>query len=82
MTHSLANTYTTEVHHWSEGSEPHGRLPNLEVWQREQEFLENQTFKPSGNRFQDFDWTGGNRDSTLGGHTQSTVCIGMQGKEQ
>ena len=31
---------------------------------------------------QDFDTTGGNRDSTLGGHTQSSVCIRTQGKEQ
>ena len=31
---------------------------------------------------QDFDRTGGNRDSTLGGHTQSSVRIGTQGKEQ
>ena len=31
---------------------------------------------------QDFDRTGGNRDSTLGGHTQSSVRIGIQGKEQ
>ena len=31
---------------------------------------------------QDFNRTGGNRDSTLGGHTQSSVCIGTQGKEQ
>ena len=30
----------------------------------------------------DFNRTGGNRDSTLGGHTQSSVCIGTQGKEQ
>ena len=28
------------------------------------------------------DRTGGNRDPTLGGHTQSNVCIGTQGKEQ
>ena len=32
---------------------------------------------------QDFDRTGGKRDdSTLGGHTQNSVCIGTQGKEQ
>ena len=29
--------------HWSGGSEPHIRLPNLGVLQREEEFLENQT---------------------------------------
>ena len=38
--------------------------------------------KATGIRWQDFDGTGGNRDSTLGGHTQSSVCIGTQGKEQ
>ena len=68
--------------HWSEDSEPHVRFPNLGVWQQEEEFLENQTLKPSGNWLQDFDRTGGNRDSTLGGHTQNSVCIGTQGKEQ
>ena len=31
---------------------------------------------------QDFDRTGGNRDSTLGGHTQSSLCMGTQAKEQ
>ena len=68
--------------HWSEGSEPHDRLPNLGVQQWEEEFLENQTSKSSGIWLQDIDRTGGNRDSTLGGHTQSSVCIGNQGKEQ
>ena len=68
--------------HWSEGSEPHVRLPNLEVWQWEEEFLENQTLKASGICLQDFDRTGGNRDSTLGGHKQSSVHVGTQGKEQ
>ena len=59
--------------HWSEGSEPLVRLPNLGVWQWEEEFLENQTLKPSGNWLQDFDRTGGNRDSTLEG-THKVVC--------
>ena len=68
--------------HWSEGSEPHVRLPNLGVWQQGEEFLENQTLKASGIWLQDFDRTGGNRDSTLGGHTQSSVCLRTQGKEQ
>ena len=68
--------------HWSEGSEPHVRLPNLGVRQWEEEFLENQTLKASAIWLQDFDRTGGNRDSTLGGQTQNSVCIGTQGKEQ
>ena len=68
--------------HWSEGSEPHVRLPNLGVWQWEEEFLENQTLKSSRIWLQDFDRTGGNRDSTLGGDTQSSVHIRTRGKEQ
>ena len=68
--------------HWREGSEPHVRLPDLGVQQQEEKFLENQTLKASGIWWQDFDRTGGNRDSTLGGHTQSSVLIGTQGKEQ
>ena len=34
--------------------------------------------KASGIGLQDFDTSGGNRDSTLGGHTQSSVCIRTQ----
>ena len=55
---------------------------NLGVWQREEEFLENQNLKASGIWLQDFDWTGGNGDSTIREHTQSSVYIGTQGKEQ
>ena len=68
--------------HWSEGSEPHVRLPNVGVQQWEYEFLENQTLKSSGICLQDFNRAGGNRDSTLGGQTQSSMRIGTQGKEQ
>ena len=68
--------------HWSEGSEPHVRLPNLGIRQWEEKFLQNHTLKASGIWLQDFDRTGWNRDSTLGGHTQSSVHIGTQGKEQ
>ena len=68
--------------HWSEGSEPHVRFPNLGVWQWEEEFLENQTLKASRIWLQDFNRTGGNRDSTLGGHTQSSVHVGTQGNER
>ena len=82
VTHKLENTYTTVSTHWSEGFESQVRLPNLGIWQREKELLENQTLKASGIWLQDFDRNGGNKDSTLGGHTQSSVCIGTQGKEQ
>ena len=43
MTHKLDKTT-----HWREGSEPHFRLPNLGVQQREEEFPENQTLKARG----------------------------------
>ena len=82
VTHKLENTYTTQVHHWSEGSEPHIRLPNLGPQQWEEEFLENQTVKATGIWLQDFNRTGGNRDSTLREHTKSSVRIRIQGKEQ
>ena len=68
--------------HWNEGSEPHVRLPNLGIWQQEEEFLENQTLKASRISLQDFDRTGGNRDSARGGYTHNSVCIRTQGKEQ
>ena len=68
--------------HWSEGSEPQVRLPKLGARQQEEEFLKNQTLKASRIWLQDFDRTGGKRDSILGGHTQSSVCIRTQGKEQ
>ena len=68
--------------HWSEGSESHVRLLTLGVQQQEEEFLENQTLKTSGIWLQGFHRTGRNRGSTLGGHTQSSVCIGTQGKDQ
>ena len=61
---------------------PTSGFPTWGVRQRKEEFLENQTLKPSGIWFQEFNRTGGNRDSTLRGHTQSSVCIGTQGKEQ
>ena len=80
VTHKLENTYITEVHplewrFWAPRQ-------NLGVWQWEEEFLDNQTLKSSGIWWQDFDRTGENRDSTLGGHTQSSVHIRTQGKEQ
>ena len=82
MTHRLENTYTTEVHplewrFWAprQASQPGGPATGGGV-PRESDF------KATGVWLQDFNRTGGNRDSTLGGHTQSSVCIGTQGKEQ
>ena len=82
VTDRLENTYTTEVHPLEWRFWAPRQVPNLGGWQREEEFLENQTLKPSGNWLQGFDRTGGNWDSTLGGHTQSSVRIGTQRKEQ
>ena len=81
MTHKLENTYTTEVHPLEWRFWAPRQVPNLGVRQGEEEFLENQALNASGIWLQDFVRTGGNRDSTLGGHTQSSVCIGTQGKE-
>ena len=81
VTHKLEKIIQQKSTQWSEGSEPQIRLRNLGVWQWEEEFSENQTLKPSEIWLQDFDRTGGNRDSTLGGHTQSSVS-GPRGKEQ
>ena len=80
--HRLENAYTKKSTHWSEGSELQVRLCNLGVRQWEEEFLENQTLKASEIWLQDFGRTGGNTDSTLGGHTKSSVHIGTQGKQQ
>ena len=75
-------TYTTEVHilEWRvwathKASQPAGLAMGGG-------FLENHTLKASGIWLQDFDRTGVNRDSTLGRHTQSSVHIRTQEKEQ
>ena len=82
VTHRLENTYTTEVHplkwrFWAprQASQP-GGLATVGGIPRESDL------KASGIWLQDFDRTGGNRDSTLRGHTRSRVCIGTQRKEQ
>ena len=82
VTHKLENNYTTGVHplEWRFWGPRQASQPG--VWQREEECPGNQTLKGSGIWFQDFDRTGGNRDSTFGGHTQSSVHIRTQGKEQ
>ena len=82
VTHKLENTYTTEVHplEWRFWAPRQASEPG--VRQREEEFLENQTLKASEIWLQDLDSTGGNGDSTLGGHTQSSVHIRTQGKER
>ena len=82
MTHKLENTYTTEIHPlewrcWAQrqASQPGGLATGGE-------FLEKQTLKASRIWLHDFNRTGGKRECTLGGNTQSSVCIGTQGKEQ
>ena len=56
-------------------------LPNLGVWLQE-EFLESQTWELVGFDCRTSTGLGGGRDSTLGGHTQGSVCIGTQEKER
>ena len=75
VTHKPENDYTTEVHplEWRFWAPCQASQPG--VWQWEEEFPENQTLKAGGIWLQDFDRIGGNRDSTLGGHTQSRVHI-------
>ena len=82
VTQRLENTYTTEVHLLEWRLWAPCQVANPGVQQREEEFLENQTWKASGIWLQDFDRTKGNRDYTLRGHTQSSVCNGTQGKEK
>ena len=82
VTHKLQNTYTTEVHplewmFWApcQASKP-GGLSMGGGTPRESDF---EAWWDLIARLQQ-DWR--NRDSTLGGHTKSSVCIGTQGKEQ
>ena len=82
VTYKLENTYTTEVHplewkFWAPRQASH-----LGVWQWQEESLENQTLQDGGIWLQSFDRTWGSGDSTLGGHTQSTVSIRTQGRER
>ena len=82
VTQKLENNYTKEVHplewrFWAphQASQPGdlamgGSIP------------ENQTLKTNRIWLQDFYRTRGNRDSTLGGHTQCSMHIRIQGKEQ
>ena len=70
VTHKLENTYTTESTQWSGGYEPHGRLPNLGVQQREEECPENHTLKARGIWLQDFNRTEEQRLHSWGAHTK------------
>ena len=82
VTEKLENTYTTEVHSLEWRFWAPRQTSQTGGWQWEEEFQENQTLKAGRIWLQDFDRTEGNRDSTLGWHTQSSVHIGTQGKEQ
>ena len=66
--------------HMSESSEPHVRLPSLGVWHWEEENPEHLALKASGSWSQELHRTGGNRDSTLGGCTQSLMHTMTQDK--
>ena len=80
VTHKLENNNTKEVLHCYESSEPHVRLPSLGIWQRVWECPGNLTLKTSGNWLQDFQRTGENRDSSLGGHKHNILGTKTQEK--
>ena len=80
VTHRLENTYPTEVKRleWKFWA-PH-QVPNLGVWQWEEEFLEKETLKASGIWLQDFDRTG-ETDTSLLEDTHKVVCtLGHRGR--
>ena len=77
-THNLENNYIAEVLHRSENSEPHVRLCILGMW-HQAEPPENLPLKATRTWLQEFNRTGGNRNSTLGGCTQSLICTRTQG---
>jgi len=66
--------------HCCEGSEPHVRLPSLEIQQMDYKYPGYLTLKPSGIDLQDFHRTEQDRDSTHGGPKQNLVCTRIQRK--
>ena len=80
MTHKLESTVPKEFSHCCEGSEPHSRLHSL--GQRDWEFPRNLTLKPSEIWLQNFHRTGGNGNSSLGGHYKTLHAPRLRGKEQ
>ena len=80
VTHKLESKVPKEFSHCCEGSEPHGRLHSL--GQRDWEFPRNLTLKPSEIWLQNFHRTGGNRNSSLGGHNKTLHAPRLKGKEQ
>ena len=64
----------------SESSEPHDRLSSLVVWQQEEEPPENLALKARRVWSQELYRMGGNRNSTLGGHTEGLTCARTWGK--
>ena len=67
--------------HCFESSVPHVRLPSLGTQQRVWESPGNLTLKASRIWLQDFHRTGGNRDSSLGGHNKTMHTPRPRGKE-
>ena len=66
--------------HWSEGSEPQVRLPNLGVWQRKEEFLENQILRLVGYDCRTLTGLGETETPLLEG-THKVVCaLGPRGR--
>ena len=66
----------------SESSEPHGGLLSQGLWQWEEKTPENLSLKVSGVWLQELHRTGGNRNSTLGGHTQMLLAPGPRDKKR
>ena len=80
VTHNLENNNTKEDHPplWRFGTAR--QASSLGAQQRNWESSGNLTGKASGIWLQDFHRTGGNRDSTLGGHKQNLACTKTQRK--
>ena len=82
VTHKLENNYIAEVLPQEWKFWPQVMLPSLAVWQWDEEPPENLALKASGILLQEFHSTRGNRNSTLGGHTQGLVHTTAQDKKQ
>ena len=81
-THKLEKIIPQKLSHRSESAEPYIRLCSVGVWQQEEESPENPALEASRVWLQDFHTTGGNRNSILGGYTQSLSHTRTQEKKK
>ena len=79
VTHKLEIVILQRFSHRSKSSEPHGRLPSLEVWHREDKPPEHLALMPAGFNCRSLTRLG-ERDFTLKGRTQNPMCTGTQSK--